>query len=51
MGYSEKKSNVLVARCKSCKPYPFQDKKYGVGRRVFTTGATQHCTVCGKRKE
>lgn len=35
-----------------CKSHPFQDKRYGDGRRLLTEGGTKlapifRCTVCG----
>jgi len=39
---------ILTCACK----HPFQDRRYGKGRRVHNEG-TKHgpkCTVCGKEK-
>jgi hypothetical protein len=38
---------VFPCSCKS----EFQDKTYGIGRRVFNMGKTGYtCTVCGSKK-
>lgn len=39
-------SNPIVKPCSCTSSY--QDKKYGVGMRLFTVGSKSCCTVCGK---
>lgn len=42
------KAGTIVGSC-FC-PHPYQDEKYGKGRRVFNIGRGQKgsCTSCGK---
>lgn len=48
-----KVSSTVIASC-SCK-HPYQDQKYGHGKRVFNIGQKDKnkfegtCTVCGKK--
>lgn len=48
------KTKILV--CKNCKPHDFQDKKYGVRKRVHNLSGDKNknkarCTVCGNVRE
>lgn len=48
------KNGTVVMVCDGCKPHAFQDKTYGVGKRLFNrsgkSSGAANCTVCGKRK-
>jgi hypothetical protein len=48
---SKAKENGAVIRNCSC-PSPFQDQRYGRGRRVFTASKKNglSCTSCGKKQ-
>lgn len=40
---------MAIKKCIPCKPHPYQDGKYGPQMRVWTTGASHICTVCGQK--
>ncbi len=44
---------MTIKKCDTCKPHPFQDKKYGPQMRVMNpiapkTPGKHRCTVCDK---
>lgn len=47
-------ASVKIKLCVTCKPHPFQDKRYGKNRRVFNRRCNKggndeaRCTVCSK---
>lgn len=43
------KTGAVILSCPGCNEHPFQDKKYGNGKRVHSFGPSKRtCTVCGK---
>ena len=47
----EEKEGCSVRPCTNCPPPEYQDKKYGLGKRVKNFSTTKRiwaCTVCGK---